>query len=332
MSQILAGLLPVFIFLVALYYLDSYKLIKLQWVVLTIALGCMVALAALFVNTMIISFWDLSPKFHSGYIAPIIEELLKASFIIFLIKSKKVGFMVDAALYSFALGAGFAFTENLYYLYNLQENNILLWLVRGFGTAMMHCGTTALFGIISRNLSDLYQQKDVKIFLPGLLIAIVFHSLYNHFILSPVVSTILLVIVLPFLMLIVFKRSEDSTRKWLGTGLDSDLELLELIMTGNISDSKIGSYLHSLKSRFSLQIVGDMLCLIRLHTELGMRAKGMLIMREAGFETPLDSEVEEKLAELKYLETSIGKTGKFAIAPILHWGSRSSWQLNLLKK
>ena len=197
---------------------------------------------------------------------------------------------------------------------------------------MMHCGTTALFGIISRNLSDLYRQNDAKIFLPGLLTAIVFHSVYNHFILSPVISTVLLVIVLPLLMLIVFKRSEDSTRRWLGTGLDSDLELLELIMTGNISDSKIGLYLQSLKSRFSLQIVGDMLCFIRLHTELGMRAKGMLIMREAGFETPLDSEIEEKLDELKYLENSIGKTGKLAIAPILHRGSRSLWQLNLLKK
>jgi len=331
-SQILVGLLPVFIFLVALYYLDSYKLIKLQWVVLTIVVGCMVALAALLINTMIISFWNLNPKFHSGYIAPIIEELLKASYIIFLIKSKKIGFMVDAALYGLAVGAGFAFTENLFYLYNLQESNLLLWLVRGLGTAMMHCGTMALFGIISRSLLDLYQSNNVKIFLPGLMLAIIFHSLYNHFILDPVVSTVLLIIVLPLLMLIVFKRSEDSTRKWLDTGLDSDLELLELIMTGNISDSKIGSYLHSLKSRFSLQIIGDMLCLIRLHTELGMRAKGMLIMREAGFETPLDSEIEEKLAELRYLESSIGKTGKLAIAPILHRGSRSLWQLYLLKK
>ncbi len=332
MPQILVCLLPVFIFLVALYYLDSYKLIKLQWVMLTIVLGCMVALAALLVNTMIISFWDSSPMFYSAYIAPVVEESLKALYIVYLIKSKKVGFMVDAALYGLALGAGFAFTENLYYLYNLQESNLLLWLIRGFGTAMMHCGTTALFGIISRNLSDLYQQNDAKIFLPGLLTAIVFHSVYNHFILSPVISTVLLVIVLPLLMLIVFKRSEDSTRRWLGTGLDSDLELLELIMTGNISDSKIGIYLQSLKSRFSLQIIGDILCLIRLHTELGMRAKGMLIMREAGFETPLDSEIKEKLAELKYLENSIGKTGKLAIAPILQRGSRSLWQLNLLKK
>ena len=114
MSQILVCLLPVFIFLVALYYLDSYKLIKLQWVMLTIVLGCMVALAALLVNTMIISFWDSSPMFYSAYIAPVVEESLKALYIVYLIKSKKVGFMVDAALYGLALGAGFAFTENLY--------------------------------------------------------------------------------------------------------------------------------------------------------------------------------------------------------------------------
>lgn len=332
MSQIVVSLLPVFIFLAALYFLDSYKLIKMQMVLLTIVVGCIVALAALLVNTVFINFLDLSSIFYSGYIAPVVEESLKALYIIYLIKSKKVGFMVDAALYGLALGAGFAFTENLFYLYNLQESNLLLWLIRGFGTAMMHCGTTALFGIISRNLFDLYQSNNVKIFFPGLLIAIVFHSLFNHFILSPVVSTILLVIVLPLLMLIVFKRSEDSTRRWLGMGLDSDLEVLELIMDGKFTDSKIGTYLHSLRSHFSPQIIGDMLCLIRLHTELGMRAKGMLIMREAGFDVPVDSEIKEKLTELRYLENSIGKTGKLAIAPILHRSSRSLWQLYLLEK
>ncbi len=332
MSQIVVSLLPVFIFLAALYFLDSYKLIKMQMVLLTIVVGCIVALAALLVNTVFINFLDLSSIFYSGYIAPVVEESLKALYIVYLIKSKKVGFMVDAALYGLALGAGFAFTENLFYLYSLHESNLLLWLIRGFGTAMMHCGTTALFGIISRNLFDLYQSNNVKIFFPGLLIAIVFHSLFNHFILSPVVSTVLLVIVLPLLMLIVFKRSEDSTRRWLGMGLDSDLEVLELIMDGKFTDSKIGTYLHSLRSHFSPQIIGDMLCLIRLHTELGMRAKGMLIMRESGFDVPVDSEIKEKLTELRYLENSIGKTGKLAIAPILHRSSRSLWQLYLLEK
>ncbi len=69
-----------------------------------------------------------------------------------------------------------------------------------------------------------------------------------------------------------------------------------------------------------------------MHLELTTRAKGILLMREAGFKIAPDPEIKARLDELKYLEKSIGKTGQFAMASFLRASSRDLWQLYMLGK
>ena len=73
-----------------------------------------------------------------------------------------------------------------------------------------------------------------------------------------------------------------------------------------------------------------MMCLLRLHAELAIRAKGVLMMREAGFDATPDPTLKSTFDEVLYLERSIGKTGLRAIAPFLHTSTRDLWQLNML--
>ena len=73
-----------------------------------------------------------------------------------------------------------------------------------------------------------------------------------------------------------------------------------------------------------------MMCLLRLRAELAIRAKGVLMMREAGFDAAADPTVKDKLEELRYLEKSIGKTGLRALQPFLHASTRDLWQLAVL--
>jgi hypothetical protein len=240
--------------------------------------------------------------------------------------------MVDSAIYGFAVGAGFAFLENVQYLQTLEDSNPFLWIIRGFGTAIMHGGTTALLGIVSKSLTDRKSSDHWIVFVPGLVLAIVIHSFFNHFVFSPQLSTAMIVALLPAILLVVFTQSEKATRQWLGVGFDSDQQLLEMITTGKISETRIGLYLQSLKARFPGELVADMLCVLRLHVELAIRAKGILLMREAGFKPSPDPEIKEKFAELAYLEKSIGKTGQLAILPFIHTSSRELWQLHMLGK
>jgi len=330
MLRVLVSLLPVFVFLAALIFLDSYKLVKLRAVLSTIFLGCVVA--AILVGVSVFGLVRVDNVVYPRYGAPVIEELLKGMFLVYLIRSKKIGFMVDAAIYGFAIGAGFAFVENIHYLGTFPSSNILLWIIRGFGTAVMHGGTTALFGIVSKSLSDQHASEKLYLFIPGITIAILIHSLYNHFFFSPQLSAVIILIALPVILLLVFDKSERMTSNWLGVGFDSDAELLELITTGEISESRIGMYLKSLKTKFPGEVVADMLCLLRIHVELSMRAKGILLMRGVGFRVTPDPEIKEKFAEMAYLEKSIGKTGHLAILPFLHKSSRELWQLYMLGK
>jgi len=191
-------------------------------------------------------------------------------------------------------------------------------------------GATSIFAVITKTLYDKYRSNMAKAFLPGLAAAVLVHSLFNHFYISPVYSALVIIIVLPLVMLAVFKRSETALAHWLGVGFDADAELLEMITTGDILDTHIGEYLISLKRRFPGEVVADMLCLLRIHLELSIRAKGVLLIRESGFAAEPDPSLDEKFRELKYLEGSIGSTGMLALHPLLRWSSRDLWQLNML--
>jgi hypothetical protein len=67
-----------------------------------------------------------------------------------------------------------------------------------------------------------------------------------------------------------------------------------------------------------------------LHVELAISAKGLLMMRAAGFKASPPAGTQEKFRELKHLEKSIGPTGRLAIAPFLHTSARDLWQIYML--
>jgi hypothetical protein len=132
------------------------------------------------------------------------------------------------------------------------------------------------------------------------------------------------------LFTVVFDRSDKALSDWLGAGFDADTELLELINSGELSNSKVGLYLQSLREKFEGPVVADLLCYLRLHTELSIRAKGLLMMRESGFVNKAGVETRAKLEELNYLEDSIGTTGKLAIKPFLRMSQKDLWQFYML--
>lgn len=318
MSPLLA-FLPVALFLLCLLYLDSYKLVRLRTVLQLIAFGCAIAAIVFLINHYLQGI-GVPRRMIIRFIAPAIEEILKAVPILIMLRRRQIGFLIDAAICGFAIGAGFALAENLYYLSTLTNAPPSLWVVRGFGTAVMHGGTTAIFAIAAK-------QRPIA----GLLLAFALHSLFNHFVLSPAMSTVVIVLVLPPVMLIVFNLGERSLQQWLGTGFDLDAELLKAMQSGSFVDSPAGQYLQSLRDHFEGAVLADMLCYLRLQTELSLRVKGVLMLRESGFPIKKDAEVTEKLAELQYLKESIGKTGELALAPLLHRTPQDLWQLQVLQ-
>lgn len=328
------SVLPVLVFLGLLRLLDSYKLVVLRAILLSVLAGVLAALAAYAINVALRPALGLDFSHYSRYVAPLVEETLKAAFVVYLLQQHKVGFVVDAAIHGFGIGAGFALLENLLYLSTHPGAPPWTWVVRGFGTAIMHGGTTAILAMIARTLLNRTDAFRLRLVLPGLGLAVVLHSLYNHFLLQPILATALIVLVFPVLIVVVFQQSERDARAWVGEGFDSDQELLKAVNEGRVSGTPVGKYITTLRGHFAPETIVDMMCLLGVRAELAIRAKGILMMREAGFEPPPDpaqkDQLKDKLRELRYLERSIGKTGLIALHPFLHTHTRDRWQLTVL--
>lgn len=327
--HILISLMPVVFFLTGLVLIDSYKLVRVKSVLLALVAGLGAATLVWFVNSWLLSTTGLGREDFSRYVAPLSEEGLKAIWIMFLVFSDRIGFTVDGAILGFSVGAGFAVLENLYFLSALDAGT-QIWVIRGFGTAIMHGVTATVFAIILKTLA--HDSLRSKVIGTGLafIVAVLLHSIYNHFPFPPIVSTAILIVTSPVLVSVVFHQSEKQTRSWLGDGFDMDQEIMRLMHNGDFSSSRIGQYLTSLKEHFEGPIVGDMLCLIRIRVELSIRAKGQMMMREAGFTPPPDETVKAKFQEMDYLEKTIGRTGMLALEPIQQWSSKELWQMNML--
>jgi RsiW-degrading membrane proteinase PrsW (M82 family) len=331
LARAMVGLLPVLALLAALLWLDSYKLVQLRSVLVVVGCG-VIGAAAAYLVAEVLDREAMSFATYSRYFAPATEEVLKALIIVALVRAHRIGFLVDAAIFGFAMGTGFALAENLYYLHLVPDATLGTWIVRGFGTALMHGGATAIFGVMGLAMVERRPGHWVQALLPGLALAILLHSGFNHFFLSPRMSTFGIMVVLPPLLYAVFRLSERSLGDWLGRGFDADIAMLELINSGRFADSPVGRYLHTLKDKFEGPLVADLLCYLRLHTELSLRAKGILMMREYGFEVPVDQATRDTFTEMRYLEKSIGRTGVLAIQPMLGMSHKDLWQLYMLGK
>jgi RsiW-degrading membrane proteinase PrsW (M82 family) len=327
--RIVTTVLPVVAFLISLLLLDSFKLVRPARLLVAGVIGAAAAFASLFLNANLQTVLGWGPEAFARYAAPLVEEALKAAFLVYLVRARRVGFPVDAAITGFAIGAGFAIVETTFFL-NACLLSPLECILRSFGTAIMHGVATALFGVVALTLSERFVSIGARVLLPALGIAYLLHALFNLLLASPVLTVAGLVVVLPVAFIAVFRRSERALRSWLEIGFDADADLLDLIQTGRISESHFGQYLASLEGKFAPRVVADMHRLLCLHAELSLRAKSVLLMKEAGLDVPLDRDDRVKLQEIESLEKSIGRTGMLAMAPLLGWRTRDRWQHQML--
>lgn len=328
--EIVFCLFPVILFLLFLFLLDSFKLVIRKYLFMALIWGTLSAVLAYFSNTFFSEFSHLKFDIISKYFAPATEEIIKSLFVFWLISRKRIGFMIDAAIYGFAIGAGFALVENVLFLNNQSDSNILIWIIRGFGTALMHGGCTSLLSVIiigakSRG-STLFLNTPIAFF-----VAYIIHSTFNHFYIDPVIQTLGIIVVFPVLFILIFKYNEEQLKNWLELELSSEVELLNMIMKGHLLSTHSGAYLESIKNKFNGETILDLLCYVRIYLELSIRAKRNLMLKEVGFPIIIEHDVAEKLNEIAHLRKQIGKVGELTLSPLIRMNYRDLWKLNSLK-
>jgi protease PrsW len=321
---------PVMLFLAFLFLMDSYNLVRVKTLILCLLWGVACAAAGYFLNSLIVKLLALDYNVLSQYFAPVIEETLKALFVFYLISKKNIGFIIDAAIYGFAIGAGFSLVENFYFLLNSPpEFSTLTWIIRGIGTACMHGGCTSFFAVLFVGVMNGAGNKLISS-LPGFFLAIMLHSGFNHFPFNPVLQTLLIVLFLPVIFSIVISYSNSKLQQWLEIEFNSEVEILTMIRKGEFKSTKTGKYLLSVKERFAPETIVDMYCYIDLYLELSIKAKRNLMLRENDFPIIVEADLDSKLKELIILRKQIGKIGELTLAPLIRMNYRNLWKLNQL--
>ena len=328
----LIALAPVLALVIVLYRIDSHRLLGTHFIAKVFLAGCLVAFICSWVNAFALDYTGIDFARHTRFVAPFIEEVLKASILVYLFRSHRIGFLIDAGIVGFTVGAGFSFIENIYYLNHAHEAHYGVWVVRGFGTAIMHGGATALFAIISETLTERHLKMNPLLYLPGLIVAVLLHSIFNHFPVSPILATAVTILILPTILFLLFERNEVTIHKFLEMDFAAHRRLLSQIRHGEFSGCAAGRFLQDMKKKLSGPVADEMIEYFCLHTELVLSAESILLAREQDIDVEIGDEIKGNLKRMHQLEDHMGRAALKALQPHLKFSAKDMWEIHLLER
>ncbi len=322
-----AALLPVVVYIVVVYVLDSFALISVKRLLLLVLCGMAAALACfgLFQLT-----WTVLPESVSDFVDPVIEEAVKAIPLLILARRKKIAFFIDSVICGAAVGGGFSILENIFYLVLGDELGMGTVLFRGLEVALIHMGCSAIVAaalmfavrLDGRRRAHLeIKRRDVWMAVFLLLAAPALHVAHNTFHFNPLMQFIAVFGSMAGLLVWTYQYDGDMIHRWLDKGLDKQVDLFRSIQEGNLSETKTGQFLLSVKDSFSPEMFFDVICYVKLNVELSIAAKSRFMLREAKLDLPLEEEQAKNILaqyeEYRVLEKRLGQSARITIAPVV---------------
>lgn len=201
------SLLFTIIAIIFYYRRDIYEPEPKLRIIFAFLLGILSVIPAFFIEEFLINIYPLIgflngvSEANSLINAPLVEELCKGIFVIFLSKQRSFDGPIDGIVYGAVVGSGFAFAENIVYgLFSTITVNffagITLTVFRGAFEIISHPLYTALFGYgVSLNLIGKSKTKFNKYW-----VSILLHFSWNFMALNYQLGLIV-VIVLSILIL-----------------------------------------------------------------------------------------------------------------------------------
>lgn len=335
MLKALIAMAPVLILLVVFDRLDVFNLIPMRDIALLGLAGIGLALFSFVANWRVMDGFPIGWSAYSRYVAPIIEESMKAAPIIFMFSRNRLGFKLDAAIAGFAVGAGFSMAENAWYLLSLTNTNISDWLVRGLGTAVMHGAATAIFAVITHEFTEKQAQGaasqyvfQLLLFAPGLLAAMAAHSLFNHFPSQPMLAMVATLILAPLALFLTLAKSERATLQWLATDAAAHRSALQEIRASGFAESKA---LRDVIAGATQTAAADAVVYAELKMELVLRAEELILASHEGRADAAGEPELEKFARLDAIEQRLGKALANAIAARIGFTRNDLYELDRLR-
>jgi RsiW-degrading membrane proteinase PrsW (M82 family) len=338
--KIVVSLAPAPALLLLFAFLDVFRLMSVKEVVFLLLLGSVSSWVVFPVAGGLLDTLPIGFSSYSRFVAPVVEELAKAACVAGLFAANRIGFKLDAAISGFAVGVGFAAVENIIYLERYSELSFGVWLVRGFGTAVMHGGATALFAVITHELLERGTRGHAAqwkwqphLYLPGLAVAIATHLAFNQFPDQPLIAMVGSFVTLPLTLLLVFRFGEAESREWLSEDRAQHAAHLAKLEAEGFSGDEAGPIRDALQHRFHGRVPPDIVDeYVLLHTRLILRAEDYLHGRASGTADGVTDGDRAAIDRFHALRRELGKAVLAALAPSLPFTRNDLWELRELEE
>ena len=336
------SLIPIIVYIIFIYKIDHFALISIKRLLLLALIGMLTALACF--GLFLLTDRVISGK-SADIIHPVIEELVKSIPLLILAFRKRIAFFIDSVICGAAVGGGFSFLENIFYLVLGDSVDLSTGLFRGLEVALIHMGCSAIIAAgmmmavrqIERKRSRTAMSWNDIIKTTALFVAaLAFHVFHNMFQFTPIMQFFWVLSVMIGMIAVVYFYDIDMTHRWLDKGLDMQINLLRSIEGGHLLNTPTGTFLESVKELFPPNVYFDIICYVRLQIELSVAAKTRFMLHEVGMDEPLEANKKElymsQFVELCELEKNIGPSAKMTIAPIVKLSPADTQALNNLLK
>jgi RsiW-degrading membrane proteinase PrsW (M82 family) len=346
MSMVLAeslhwgvALVPVLVLLGVFIWLDAFALMNAGEVALLLLCGAIGALLAWPVSGRLLDTLPIGFSLYSRFVAPWIEEAIKAVIMIILFRMNRIGYKLDAVISGFAIGAGFSVVENIFYLTMYPDYGTGTWLVRGFGTAIMHGTTLAVLAAIAHELAERETREaaadfDFHLywFVPGYLVAVALHTAFNQFPDRPMVAMMGAVVIAPVVLIAILNFGTAEAQRWLAAEHADHEAQLDALRGGGWPPGPAGQKISALAARLDPESAKRVRRYWELHAWLVAEAEETMIEEAEGDAEFSAPQVRAALAELDGLKQALGRSTFAALQALLPFSRNDYWEISALRQ
>ena len=333
------ALVPVLVLLSVFVWLDAFKLMSLKEVLLLLVVGGLGAIAAYPLSGRLLDTLPIGFSLYSRFVAPWIEEAIKMLIIIALFRMNRIGYKLDAVISGFAIGAGFSVVENIIYLTVFPNYATGTWLVRGFGTAVMHGTTLAVLAAIAHEFAERETREaagdynfSLLWFVPGYGVAVALHTAFNQFPDRPLIAMLGAVLIAPVALLAILSMGTAEAERWLKAEHADHQAQLDALRAGRWPEGPAGRKIAALAGRLDPESATRIRRYWELQAWLVAEAEETLI-EEAEGDAKFDPElIRAALAELDGLRRALGRSTFAAASALLPFSRNDYWEVAELKQ
>lgn len=318
------------IVLYVIYTLDLYKTGAFRSVLMCFAWGGAAFAGAYFTNRTIY-LQHLAPRETIiQFIAPVVEEILKALILIYLVRRPNFTYFVDGAIYGFAAGMGFAVFENYEYILESSDAGLGLAISRVLSTNLVHASASALVGV-ALGLSRFRRTwGKLGLLLGGLLAAMLLHMAFNN-VVTRVESSLLLVFsavigigAAGFIAYLIFRGLAEE-KAWIEEKLgDADrVTRQEATYVNRLSD--VTELLKPLEKFFGEDKMPQVERFLVIQARLGILRKTLDKLNDARMRGAVEKQMDDLRVEMDTLRKGLGAYNMLHLRGILPSEASPLW-------